>query len=277
MPEYGHPPMRRRAFLGALGVTALGACTTRGPETTAGGGPSSGTSSPSPSPTPTPAPTTPPKPFGPPAGITKVPAPTGVITALPGEGNLIAFTCDDGSDPSVVAAYCDLCQRTGFRMTFFVNGNYPSWTDNKAALAPLVASGQVQLGNHTWSHADLRSLSKTDLAAQIQQNEQFLQETYGVTGQPFVRPPYGYHNATVDARLAELGYPTVTMWEGSLGDSSLRPSADILTSAQEWFLPQHIVIGHANHPPVIEVMDAMVELIVERQLVPVTLDDVFSH
>jgi hypothetical protein len=46
--------------------------------------------------------------------------------------------------------------------------------------------------------------------------------------------------------------------------------------AAEWFLSQHLVIGHANHPPVITVMDRLIEIIQQRQLQPVHLGDVFT-
>ncbi|MCU1421281.1 MAG: hypothetical protein JWN36_932, partial [Microbacteriaceae bacterium] len=91
--------------------------------------------------------------------LTKVPVPGGAITALPGSGNAIALTVDDGVDTEVVRLYTEFAARTGMRLTFFLNGMRPSWTDNAPALRPLVESGQVQLGNHTWSHPDLTKLS----------------------------------------------------------------------------------------------------------------------
>jgi len=133
------------------------------------------------------APSTPPPP------ITRVPAPRGVITALPGTGNLLALTVDDGTSSDVVAAYTKFCTDTGVRLTFFVNGANRSWTDNAPALRPLVESGQVLLANHTWSHPDITTLSRTALREEITRNDTFLRSTYGITGLPFFRPPYGHH------------------------------------------------------------------------------------
>jgi len=89
-------------------------------------------------------------------------------------------------------------------------------------LRPLVDSGQVQLGNHTWDHPDLRSKSARDVASQLNRCETFLHTTFGVTAKPFVRPPYGFHTAQTDAAAAaEFG--TMVLWLGSLGDSSGSP------------------------------------------------------
>src|SRR5690349_14766501 len=41
--------------------------------------------------------------------------PPGTITALPGEGNALALTVDDGADSSVVAAYIQFAKDTGAR------------------------------------------------------------------------------------------------------------------------------------------------------------------
>jgi peptidoglycan/xylan/chitin deacetylase (PgdA/CDA1 family) len=76
----------------------------------------------------------------------------------------VAFTVDDGVSTEVVAAFARFCRDTGTRMTFFVNGVNASWTVNAPVLRPMVESGQVQLGNHTWSHPYLTKLADRDVA-----------------------------------------------------------------------------------------------------------------
>lgn len=211
-----------------------------------------------------------------PAGIVRVPVPKGTISRLPGPGQQLALTVDDGTDATVVAAYAQLAKDTGLRLTFFVNGTYPSWTRSKDVLRPLVDAGQVFIANHTWSHPDLTKLSAAAIKDQVRRNETFLTNTYGVTGRPFLRPPYGYHNAAVDRQLADLGYPATVMWLGTLGDDQVITPAKIMDMAGQWFLPQHLVIGHANHPAVNHVIDQLAELIHTRNLTPVHLGDVYD-
>jgi len=208
--------------------------------------------------------------------ITRVPAPRGVITALPGTGNLLALTVDDGTSSDVVAAYTKFCTDTGFRLTFFVNGVNRSWTENAPALRPLVESGQVLLANHTWSYPDITSLSRTALHEEIARNDTFVRTTYGVTGLPFFRPPYGHHNPTTDQVAADLGYPTTALWKGSLADSSIITEDFLLGLARQWFQPQHIVIGHASHPAVTHTYPQLLDIITQRGLRTVTLADVYT-
>lgn len=212
----------------------------------------------------------------PPPPINRIPLPGGAeLTKLPGKGDLLALTLDDGVDSEVVRLYTQLAKDTGIRLTFFVNGVYDSWRDNAALLRPLVASGQIQLGNHTWSHPDLTTLSKDDVADQLRRNHRFLQTTFGADATPYFRPPYGNHNDTVDSVAADLGYRVPTLWSGSLADSTPVAEDYIVKMADQYFIQQNIVIGHLNHPPVTHVYPALVDFIRSRNLRTVTLNDVF--
>jgi peptidoglycan/xylan/chitin deacetylase (PgdA/CDA1 family) len=205
-----------------------------------------------------------------------VPPPAGVVSRLPGEGNLLALTIDDGTSDAVVSAYLALARRTGLRLTFFPNGVYNSWTKHARTLRPLIESGQIAIGNHTWSHPDLTTLSDADVAGEITRNKTFLRKTLGVRDTPFFRPPYGAHDARVDRIAADLGHPTVALWYGTLGDDKVITAPDIVAGAQQWFVAQRIVIGHANHTAVTTVMNQLAELIAERHLRTVTLADVWA-
>jgi peptidoglycan/xylan/chitin deacetylase (PgdA/CDA1 family) len=213
----------------------------------------------------------------PPLPATKGAIPVGTaITQIPVPGPYMAWTIDDGTDPDVVAAYAQMAEQTGNRLTFFVNGNQPSWTIHAARLRPLVESGQVQLANHTWSHPDLRALSTAGVQDQLQRNESFIMQTYGVSAKPFYRPPFGYINAHVRTAAAAIGYTAPTLWYGSLSDSGVLTSDQISGFADQWFTAGRIVIGHANHPGVIGAMQHLVDLVAQRGLRTVTLRDVFQ-
>jgi peptidoglycan/xylan/chitin deacetylase (PgdA/CDA1 family) len=222
----------------------------------------------------TPAPV---NPVLPPPGGPRVALPGGgVLSSLPGNGDLLALTVDDGVNTDVVRLYTQFAKDTGVRLTYFVNGVNRSWTDNLDLLRPLVASGQIQLGNHTWSHPDLTTVSTSQVAQQITRNDRFLANTYGVDAKPFFRPPYGRHNAAVRAAAADLGYTATTMWNGSLSDSTVITEDYIAAMADKYFTPQAIVIGHLNHLPVTHVYGRLVDVIRARQLRTVTLNDVFA-
>ncbi|WP_394251772.1 polysaccharide deacetylase family protein [Arthrobacter pityocampae] len=271
--------MERRSFISAViaGSVGLGlaACARAAgvpgaaPTTAAPSSPSLPSAGPSPmTPTPTPLP--------PPPAVANVPLPAGVITGLHTSDQVLAWTVDDGSDSEVIRRYLEFARTSGTRLTFFLNGCYPGWSEHATLLQPLVDSGQIQLGNHTWSHADLTSLDDAGVVAELQRNHDFIVSTFGVDPRPYYRPPYGYRDARTDAAAASIGYTSPVMWYGSLADSEHRPEQEILGLAGEWFLPAHIVIGHLNFLPVTRVFPQLEQLLADRGLTAVTLDDVFQ-
>ena len=151
----------------------------------------------------------------------RVPAPVGVLTRLPGDGNQLALTVDDGCSTADVAALGRFCADTGMRLTFFVNGINPSWTVNAPLLQPMVSSGQIQLGNHTWSHADITRISPAALAEQIGRTPTSC-EHHGVDGGRHLVRLAGTTRTPHIA--ADHGYPTITLWSAAIGDS--RPIDD---------------------------------------------------
>jgi peptidoglycan-N-acetylglucosamine deacetylase len=268
--------MRRRDVLSALAVAAVLA---------AQGGPTSGQTLPTPEGRIPPRnggvrnllpPPPPPRMFGVPE-LERRWSPGGTISSLPGEGNLVALTVDDGGSSEVIAAYARWCAETGMRVTFFINGSLPGWSEHAGLLAPLIANGQVQIANHTWTHSDLLTLDDASIQHDLMINDDFIRSTYGVEAKPYFRPPFGRHDARVDAAAAAIGYTVPVMWYGSLADSGEIPPDVLLHYAHEWLLPQHIVIGHANHLPVTTVFPQLARILLDRGLQPVTLDDVWMR
>lgn len=229
-----------------------------------------------------PAPAPPPPPqwpalLPPPPPAARIALPGGaVLSTLPGTGDLLALTLDDGVDTTVVRAYAQLAHDTGIRLTMFANGVYSSWTDNRDLLLPLVESGQIQIGNHTWRHRDLTKLSPPDIADELSHNHAFLRDTFGVDATPYFRPPYGASNDLVTKVAGDLGYTVVTMWDGNIGDDAILAPSAIVANAAKYCVAQNIVIGHLNHPPVTSVYHQLLDVIAERRLRTVTLNDVFT-
>jgi len=212
----------------------------------------------------------------PPPLSARIPLPGGgALSTIPGNGDLLALTLDDGVNSDVVRAYIQFAKDTGARMTFFINGIYDAWTDHRALLRPLVDSGQIQLGNHTWSHPDLTTLPASEISQQLSRNDEFLKKNYGIGAKPYYRPPYAKHNASVDAVAEYHGYQVPTLWSGSLSDSTLITEDYIVKMADQYFTPQSIVIGHLNHLPVTHVYPQLIDIIRSRNLRTVTLNDVF--
>lgn len=275
--------MDRRLFLGGLGITVLGlsACATGAPGALDSAVAPSPSTTPDPAPSPSEAPSAAPEPAPepePPHPIVdpQWDLPGGPIYGLPtGVGNKIAWTVDDGASAEVVQAYAVFARDTGTRLTFFINGIYPGWEAALPVLAPLVASGQVQIANHTYSHAGLTQLSDAQIQDELMVNHERIQQLFGVDARPWYRPPFGWRDERTDAAAAAVGYTTPTMWYGSLGDSGLLAPEVMLSEANKWLNAETIILGHANAPTVTGLFPQLLDILGSRGLETVTLNDVF--
>ena len=201
---------------------------------------------------------------------------TGPQTGLPGEGKYIAWTVDDGADPEVVRAYAEFAHRTGTRLTFFINGQYPAFKQHRDLLLPLVKSGQLQIANHTYSHAALTSLTDEQIVHELTRNDEEIVRLFGVSSKPYFRPPYGYYDERVLAAAASCGFTRPVLWYGSLADSSNISSAEVYAYAEKYALAQHIVIGHLNYRGVVSELDHIRALLDRRGLMTVTIRDYYG-
>lgn len=264
--------LHRRAFFGTLSVglaALLSGCAAD--RTNAGGGaPAQGpTASPEPMPVAT-------KPLPP------IPSPhPGPSVKLsrgnPGPDKRICLTVDDGDNPEVVAGYVEFARRTGIHLTFSPNGIYGhSWAPHADVLKPLIENDQIQIMNHTFSHLDLRKMTPQQITAELDRNDEWVQRNFGITTRPYYRPPFGFHDERIDGVAAGLGYTRVMMWSGSYSDSEVITPQFLLAMAQRYLQPGVVVLGHANHPTVLGLFSQLDELIRQRDLTPVTLDEMFG-
>jgi peptidoglycan-N-acetylglucosamine deacetylase len=116
----------------------------------------------------------------------------------------IWLTFDDGPHPVHTKKVVETLKKHDATATFFVIGrngaSYPQ-------TLKLIADGGHRVANHTWNHPKLTTLTKVKVKEEILKTEKLLLPF--MHGKKLFRPPYGAHNAAVDAVVAELGYRLV--------------------------------------------------------------------
>ncbi len=202
--------------------------------------------------------------------------PKGSLWKLPAHSGSIALTVDDGVSYDTVSRYVDFAAKYGRRLTFFVTSRYSTWTKVQHKLQPFVASGQIQLGNHTVSHPNLNTLSAGKIHQELNGCQKFIHDHYGVEAQPYFRPPYGYINEYVIKAAADVGFTKPVLWLGSFGDSTPISASDLLKLANTWLTEDRIVIGHANNTTITRLFPQIEAILAKRGLKTVTLKDVFG-
>jgi peptidoglycan/xylan/chitin deacetylase (PgdA/CDA1 family) len=202
-----------------------------------------------------------------------VPGVSQVIAKGPATSATVALTFDDGYCDECVAGLVDGTERTGAHVTFCPNGSYGATTWDRYAdrIKALIARGQVAICNHTWDHKDLTRLSDQEIRTELTRNEQWIEQTFGVSSLPVFRPPYGAHNHRVDEVAADLGFTQVLMWSGTLGDSIVHQPDFILSQMRMYAKPGMVILAHGNHPATTSVFDQLVAIAQQSGLHLVTV------
>lgn len=202
---------RRNALMMAASSSVMGALSACTHPTSASGAPSPTSSSSTPALPPSspsaPSPST--TVNAPQQTFTRAPIPAHPVSTVPaGPDRQIALTIDDGIRADVIEGYAHLCEKTGMRLTFFANGCYESWRETRNLLAPLIESGQIAIGNHTFDHPDIRrsNITAHQLERQILDNEKVFRNLFGsqFSMRPYFRPPYGYYDAASLRQLRDM-------------------------------------------------------------------------
>lgn len=152
-------------------------------------------------------------PAGAPTPPVHVPAvPIGAVPSKPdyyvhaGPGTM-ALTFDDGPSPLYTGRVLALLRQYGVTATFFMIGsNIQKYPD---VLRQVLAEGH-QVGNHTWTHPDLGTLSATEVRDEIERTSDIIAQT-GRTGQPTLfRAPGGFFTRASMRVCATLGLQPVS-------------------------------------------------------------------
>ncbi len=130
------------------------------------------------------------------------------IAAKGHSDKVVALTFDDGPDPRFTPKILDILKKENVKATFFMIG---SRVDKNPRLARRVANEGHLIGNHTYTHPDLK-LDKRDKI--IQELKKCQDAIYRVTGQEphYFRPPKGLFDDTSTAVVRDAGYKIV-LWD----------------------------------------------------------------
>ncbi len=108
---------------------------------------------------------------------------------------VVALTFDDGPSKYWTASLLDGLKERDVKATFFLIG--ASVEENKALVERMVAEGHL-IGNHTYSHIQLTTVSDEEACAEIEEANAVLSEAVG-EGIHYIRPPFGSWQKDLDS------------------------------------------------------------------------------
>ena len=184
------------------------------------------------------------------------------------DGPLLALTFDDGPYPKVTSHILDILEKNDVCATFFVLGSRVS---GREELLLRMESLGCEIGNHTYSHADLTRLSAAQIADEIDKTNAEFQRVLG-HGAAVVRPPYGHYNASVRKCV---GYPLV-LWTVDTNDWKPRDVAELTDAVVDAAAEGSVILMHDQQSSTAEAMDAIIPALVAKGFRFVTVSELIE-
>jgi peptidoglycan/xylan/chitin deacetylase (PgdA/CDA1 family) len=137
----------------------------------------------------------------------------------------VGLTFDD-SPTGNTQNLIDALRAAGLRATIF---NIGQRAQNNATLVRAQLDAGLWIGNHTFTHPHLPTLTAAQVQSQLQQTQDVLQQATGAAPRLF-RPPYGETNETVRSVARRLDL-TEVLWDIDSEDWRGAPTAKIVEAA----------------------------------------------
>lgn len=143
----------------------------------------------------------------------------------------VSLTFDDGPSPYTFYIL-DILKRYHVPATFFVVGSEAKKFPN---LVHRIHSERHVIGNHTWSHPDISTLSENQLRSEIHSTNVQIQKLIGNSPDLF-RAPYGAIDHDTEVLIKKLGMTSV-LWnvdsQDWCEDSPLAVQQHVITGLQK--------------------------------------------
>ena len=151
-------------------------------------------------------------------------------TVSPEPKGMIALTFDDGPS-DFTDRLLDCLEANNVKATFFLAGQEVEYFQEPVKRMEELG---CEIGNHSYDHPDLTTLSADDAASQLSRTDQLIQDLTGHIA-TVVRPPYGSYNDTVAetaARPLILWSVDTLDWETQNADSTVQNVMDNASDGQ---------------------------------------------
>lgn len=180
-------------------------------------------------------------------------------------GPVIALTFDDGPYPKVTGHILDVLEKNGVCATFFVLG---SRIEGREDVLTRMDELGCEIGNHSFSHADLTRLSKADCQRELSDTDAEIRRVTGHEAS-VVRPPYGYYNKTV---MSAAGRPLI-LWTVDTNDWRGKAPGEIADYVIQQAKEGSVILMHDQQTQTADAMEMIIPTLIDEGFRFVTVSE----
>ena len=182
------------------------------------------------------------------------------------EQKRIALTFDDGPHPIYTPQMLELLKEEQVPATFFLLGeNVELYGD---VVKEIAKEGHL-IGNHTYHHVQITSLSLEEACKEIQETSDLIEELTG-TGTEYVRPPFGTWNEELEERLDLIP----VMWSIDTKDWTTQNVDWIVRETVKHAEDHDIILMHDSYQSTVDAVKRVIEQLEAEGFEFVTVDEI---
>lgn len=184
----------------------------------------------------------------------------------------IAMTFDDGPHPQNTPRLLDMLRARNIKATFYVIGGN---VDRYPQIVRRTVSEGHEIGNHTYTHRKLTSLSDSEVRRELSRTRDAIARASGVQPRT-LRPPYGALNQNQRVMIYnEFRYPTI-LWSVDPNDWR-RPGVSVVTSRiLSGANNGAIILAHDLHSTTVDAMPATLDGLLRKGFKFVTVSQLLA-
>lgn len=181
------------------------------------------------------------------------------------ETRRIALTFDDGPHPYYTDLLLDGLAERGVKVTFFLLGENIEGRED--VIRRMSEEGHL-IGNHTFYHVDINSLSMEEACAEIRDTSEAIR---AITGQQveYVRPPYGNWNKELECQVMMIP----VFWTLDTLDWKVKNTDRIVREVLEDVEENDVILMHDSYRTTVEAALRIVDELQKEDYEFVTADE----
>lgn len=182
---------------------------------------------------------------------------------------MVALTFDDGPNPDYTRRILEVLEENDSRATFFVVGTN---AEKYQETLRMIASSGNEIGNHTYSHANLTNIDSEDVEEEIAKVNRAVKKATGEIA-TVIRPPYGAYDDDV---LNQLQQPVV-LWDLDTEDWDSRNAHTIVENIISNLDDGDIILMHDIYESTAEAVELLVPRLKEMGYQVVSVSEMAEY
>ena len=165
----------------------------------------------------------------------------------------VALTFDDGPNDEFTPQLLAICDKYGIKASFFLMGAY---VDEYPEMAKRIMDEGHYVGNHSYNHFDLNTLTDDEVIQQFEWTNMAIEEATGQRPSLY-RMPFGGGGERVYDLLADMGMESV-MWTLDSADWSLQERDPIIDNVMKYLGAQDVILMHDTNQATVDAVDQLI-------------------